>query len=170
MPAYFTSSPPRPRTRRRARHRRPLLIGVAAAVVLLALVGAFTLFRSSDPTTDLGSSVDDVPLSEIAARADAKAAVDLQGNEVLYVKQMRGGVSPAIGTIARGSVVWTTESWARRDGSGVVRTTAEFVPAGPGEAPGLNGPTEAAARERGRVPVASCRTTRSGRSRRHPKN
>jgi hypothetical protein len=125
-----------------ARHRRPVLIGVAAAVVLLAFVGAFTLFRSSDRSTDLGSGVGDVPLDEIAARAAAKAGVDLQGSEVLYVKQIGGGVIPAYGTTARGSVVRTTESWVRRDGSGVARTTSEFVPSGPGELLGVPGPTE----------------------------
>ena len=121
------ATPPPPR------HTRPVLIGVAAAVVLLLLVGALALFRNSGPTTDVASGLDDVPLSEIAARAGARPDVDLQQGQVLHLKWLSGlGFTEADGHTS-GSMVTTYEAWTRSDGSGVARTSAEFAATGPGE-------------------------------------
>ncbi len=112
-------------------------------------MGAFTLFRSSGSTTDVASGVDDVPLSEIASRARTRPDVELQGDEVLYQRRLKGDAFPQNGTSAPGVIVTTTESWARRDGTGVTRISSQIVSTGPGETVGA-GSGDAALR-----PIAS---------------
>jgi hypothetical protein len=136
VPTADAGPPPRPR------HRRSVLIGVAAIVVLVALVGAFALFRS-DSTTDLASSVDDVPLSEIAARARTQRDSDLPTDQVLYLHKVTAASFAPSGVYGAFAQLITTDTWARRDGTGVVRTTTQIVPTGPGDAPSA-GPADPA--------------------------
>jgi hypothetical protein len=116
-----------------SRHTRAVLMGVAAVVVLLALVGAFRVVRNSGPTTNVASGIEDVPLSEVAARAGALPDIDLQAGQVLYLKWRDGTGFTAADGHASGSTVTSTEAWVLRDGSGVTRVSSDFVATGPGD-------------------------------------
>jgi hypothetical protein len=114
------------------RHTRPVLVGVAAAVVLMVLIGTITLVRSSDDGADVASGIDDLPLSELAVRAGARADVELPPNGILHGTQLQGSQTAKVRERAATLTLMTREEWARRDGTGTVRTSSDVVALGPG--------------------------------------
>jgi hypothetical protein len=114
------------------RHSRPVLVGVAAAVVLMVLTGTIGLLRSSDDGAEVASSVEDVPLSEVAARAGSRADVTLPSDGLLHGTQVRGLRTPEGRDRAETLTIDTSEEWARRDGTGLLRSSSDVVALGPG--------------------------------------
>ena len=78
------------------RHTRRVLMGMAAAVALLALIGIVTLVRNADDTADVASGVDGVPLTELANRAANQPDVDLLPGQYLYRSSIEGASFDAI--------------------------------------------------------------------------
>jgi hypothetical protein len=143
-PALVVELAPRPDTTEvvatAPRHSKTVLMGVAAALVLVGVITAVTLFRTSGTTTDVSSGIDDVPLSEIASRARAQPDVDLPPDQYFYRQRTLGRAYPQLDGSAPGFTLSREEDWSRRDGTGLIRDVAEFVPAGPGSIPGVGAP------------------------------
>jgi hypothetical protein len=117
---------------RSSRHRRPVLVGVAAAVVLMILIGVMSLVRSSGDSTDVSSSIDDLPLGELAARAGARADVELPPGGILHGTQVEGLRTAEVRERAATLTLRTLEEWARSDGTGTLRTSSDAIALGPG--------------------------------------
>lgn len=128
------------------RTRRPLFVGVAAAVALLAILGGLAVLRTSDSTTDVGSPTEgiagDNPLADVAERALARPDVELIGDQVLYQERTTAGLVGATDTTAAGVLIDATQTWERRDGTGREIRTPSFAARGPGDPIGPGAPSD----------------------------
>jgi hypothetical protein len=118
------------------RHTRRVLLGVAAALVLVALIGLVALVRNADDAAEVASGVDDVPLTELAARAVNRPDADLAPGTYLHRILTEGSTVAAAGDYAPGFQFGRTEQWLSSDGLGLNRQLEQrFVPSGPGDPP-----------------------------------
>lgn len=103
------------------RHSHRVLMGVAAVVALLALIGIVTLVRNADDSADVSSSVDDVPLTEMATQAAAQPDRDLLPGQYLYRAMTEGSTYEPSDPLAGGHATTRSEWWLNREGTGLNR-------------------------------------------------
>lgn len=131
LPTSAADREPRPR------HTHRVLMGVAAAVVLLALIGIVALVRNADDTADVSSSVDDVPLTEMATQAAAQPDRDLLPGQYLYRAMTEGATFEPSDPLAGGHSTMRSEWWLNRENAGLNRTNeAVWEATSPGQAQG----------------------------------